>query len=233
MTYVIFVRGAIFTMKKILMSWSGGKDCSMALYDIQKEKRYEISGLLTTVTAVYDRVSMHGVRRALVEKQSESLGLRLQKVHIPKDSTNKEYEKRMKEVLMGYQKENINCVAFGDIFLEDVRKYREKKLSQAGMKAVFPLWKRNTANLTREFIDLGFKAIVTCVDSKYLDSSFAGKFIGNEFISRLPSNVDPGGENGEFHSFVFDGPIFKKKIGVSIGEVVLRNGLYFCDLLPG
>ncbi|TET85582.1 MAG: hypothetical protein E3J46_09385 [Desulfobacteraceae bacterium] len=101
------------------------------------------------------------------------------------------------------------------------------------MKAVFPLWKRNTANLTREFIDLGFKAIVTCVDSKYLDSSFAGKFIGNEFVSSLPPNVDPGGENGEFHSFVFDGPIFKKKIGVSIGEVVLRDGFYFCDLLPG
>jgi uncharacterized protein (TIGR00290 family) len=176
---------------------------------------------------------MHGVRRTLLERQAESLGLPLQKVYIPKDSTDKDYESRMKEVLLGYQDEDINSVAFGDIFLEDVRKYREEKLAQIGMKAIFPLWKRDTAELIRSFIDLGFKAMITCVDSRVLDSSFAGRLINDDFVSTLPPHVDPNGENGEFHSFVFDGPIFKQKINVSTGEVVLRDSFCFCDLLPG
>jgi uncharacterized protein (TIGR00290 family) len=219
--------------EKILLSWSGGKDCSLAHYCIQEAKAYEIAGLLTTVTDGYDRVSMHGVRRALLERQAESLGLPLQKVCIPKDSTDKDYEARMKEVLLAYQDEDINAVAFGDIFLENVRRYREEKLAQIGMEAIFPLWKRDTTELIRSFIDLGFKALITCVDSKVLDSSFAGKVINDGFVSSLPSDVDPNGENGEFHSFVIDGPIFKQKINVSLGKVVLRDSFYFCDLLPG
>lgn len=219
--------------EKIILAWSGGKDCSLAYYFIQETKGCDIVALLTTVTEDYNRVSMHGIRRILLEQQAESLGLPLEKVYIPKDSSNKEYESRMKEVLLRYQNENINSVGFGDIFLEDVRKYREKKLAQVGMEAIFPLWKRDTSELMRNFIDLGFKAIVTCVDSRVLDSSFAGKQIDQDFVDSLPSGVDPSGENGEFHSFVFDGPIFKHKIKVSVGEVVLRDSFYFCDLLQG
>ncbi len=218
---------------KVVLSWSGGKDSSLAHYYIQEAKACEIVALLTTVTDGYDRVSMHGVRRTLLERQAESLGLPLQKVYIPKDSTDKDYESRMKEVLLGYQDEDINSVAFGDIFLEDVRKYREEKLAQIGMEAIFPLWKRDTTELIRSFINLGFKAMITCVDSRVLDSSFAGRLINDDFVSTLPPHVDPNGENGEFHSFVFDGPIFKQRINVSTGEVVLRDSFCFCDLLPG
>lgn len=220
-------------MEKILLSWSGGKDCSLAHYYIQKAKAYEIVALLTAVTDGYDRVSMHGVRRTLLERQADSLGLPLQKVYIPRESTDKDYESRMREVLLAYQGKDINAVAFGDIFLEDVRRYREEKLAQIGMEAIFPLWKRDTTELIRSFIDLGFKALVTCVDSKVLDSSFAGKLINDGFVSSLPPHVDPNGENGEFHSFVIDGPLFKQRINVSTGDVVLRDSFYFCDLLPG
>ena len=219
--------------EKIILSWSGGKDSSLAHYYIQEKNACEIVALLTTVTEGYDRVSMHGVQRTLLEQQVGSLGLPLQKVYIPRDSSNEEYESRMKEVLLGYQGENINAAGFGDIFLADVRRYREEKLAQIGMKAIFPLWKRDTSELIRDFIDLGFKAIVTCVDSRVLDSSFAGKLINDDFISLLPSDVDPSGENGEFHSFVIDGPIFRQRIKVSIGEIISRGPFYFCDLVPG
>jgi len=219
--------------EKIILSWSGGKDSSLAHYYIQEKNACEIVALLTTVTEGYDRVSMHGVQRTLLEQQVGSLGLPLQKVYIPRDSSNEEYESRMKEVLLGYQGENINAAGFGDIFLADVRRYREEKLAQIGMKAIFPLWKRDTSELIRDFIDLGFKAIVTCVDSRVLDSSFAGKLIDDDFISRLPPDVDPSGENGEFHSFVIDGPIFRQRIKVSIGEIISRGPFYFCDLVPG
>jgi len=219
--------------EKIILSWSGGKDSSLAYCYLRETGAYEIAGLLTTVTDGYDRVSMHGVRRILLEQQAKSLGLPLQKVYISKDATNNEYESRMREVLVAYQDRDISSVGFGDISLEDVRRYREEKLAQLGMKGVFPLWKRDTAELIRDFIDLGFKAIVTCVDSRLLDSSFVGKMIDDDFISRLPSHVDPNGENGEFHSFVIDGPIFKQKIKAPIGEIIFRDPFYFCDLLPG
>jgi uncharacterized protein (TIGR00290 family) len=219
--------------EKIILAWSGGKDCSLAHYYIQEARAYEIAGLLTTVTDGYDRVSMHGVRRTLLERQAQSLGLPLQKVYIPKESTDKDYDSKMKEVLLAYQDEGINAVAFGDIFLEDVRRYREEKLAQIGMEAIFPLWKRDTTELIRSFIDLGFEALITCVDSKALDSYFAGRLINGDFVSSLPPHVDPNGENGEFHSFAIDGPIFKQRINVYTGEVVLRDSFYFCDLLPG
>jgi uncharacterized protein (TIGR00290 family) len=219
--------------EKVLFTWSGGKDSAMALYELQKARGYKISALLTTVTKDYDRISMHGVRRILLEQQADSLSYRLEQVFISKSASNEEYEAKMQEVLEKYQETGISAVAFGDIFLEDVRKYREKNLSKIGMKAIFPIWKRNTVKLARTFIDLGFKAVITCIDSKVLDKGFVGRHFDKRFLSELPSNVDPCGENGEFHSFVYDGPNFRKRLLYDLGEVVFRdNRFYFCDLIP-
>ena len=218
--------------EKIILSWSGGKDSSLALYELQKQG-YEISALLTTITEDYGRISMHGVRVSLLEKQVQSLGLNLERVLIPKDASNEIYESRMRELLLKYKSRGVSSVAFGDIFLEDLKKYREEKLSRLNMRGVFPLWKQNTNLLAKKFIDLGFKAVVTCVDSTMLDGSFAGQKFDENFLASLPPSCDPCGENGEFHSFVYDGPIFRKQISFFIGEKVLRdNRFYFCDLVP-
>lgn len=216
--------------EKVLLSWSGGKDSALALYAISQDQRYEIVGLLTTVTEDYRRISMHGVREALLEQQAMSIGLPLSKVLISKNGSNEEYESQMKEVLLQFQQSGVNAAVFGDIFLEDVRKYREENLARVGMKGVFPLWGKE--NLPQTFIDSGFKAIVTCVDAKALDKKFVGRLFDREFLDELPAGVDPNGENGEFHSFVFDGPIFREKISYKIGEVVKRDSFYFCDLEP-
>ena len=219
--------------ERVLFTWSGGKDSAMALYELQKVGDYEILALLTTVTKDYDRISMHGVRRILLEQQADSLGYRLEQVFISKSASNEEYEAKMQEILEKYLKAGVCVIAFGDIFLEDVRKYREENLSKIGMKAVFPIWKRNTTELAHTFVDLGFKAVITCVDSKVLDKGFVGRLFDEQFISELPANVDPCGENGEFHSFVYDGPIFQQKILYTIGDIVLRdNRFYYCDLIP-
>lgn len=221
------------TMEKIIFTWSGGKDSAMALYELRKVYGYKILALLTTVTDGYDRISMHGVRNMLLEQQIESLGLPLEKIHISKDSTNKEYETEMKNALLHYQAQGVSSVAFGDIFLEDLRRYREDNLSKIGLKGIFPLWRRNTTVLAHAFIDLGFKAVITCVDSKCLDKSFAGRVFDKQFLSELPLNVDPCGENGEFHSFVYGGPIFKSQIPYEKGEIVFKdNRFYYCDLIP-
>ncbi|MBA7655330.1 hypothetical protein ES703_63234 [subsurface metagenome] len=219
-------------MEKVLFGWSGGKDSALALYEIQKDKKYEIISLLTTITEGYDRVSLHGVPRILVEQQAKSLGLPIQEVFISKDSSNEEYESRMKETLIRFKQAGVSLVVFGDIFLEEVRKYREDNLSKLGMKGLFPIWGRDTVELTRSFIALGFQAIVTCIDARALDKSFVGRIIDESFSAQLPPNVDPGGENGEFHSFVFDGPIFRERIAYKLGKQVLRDSFYFCDLLP-
>jgi uncharacterized protein (TIGR00290 family) len=220
-------------MKKILFIWSGGKDSAMALYELQRTNSYEISALLTTITEDYDRISMHGVRCILLEQQAKSLGLPLEKIYIPKNASNDEYETKMREKLMDYQSRGVLSVVFGDIFLEDLRKYREENLSKIGIKGIFPLWRRDTMELAHTFIDLGFKALITCVDSNALDKRFVGKLYDKRFLSELPFSVDPCGENGEFHSFVYDGPIFREKIAFTIGDIVLRdNRFYFCDLIP-
>ncbi len=219
--------------QKVIFCWSGGKESAVALYEIQKSKNYRIISLLTTVTEDYDRVSMHGVRRILLQQQAESLCLPLDKIFISKSSSNEEYESKMQATLTEYLKSGIQSVVFGDIFLEDLKKYREQNLSKIGMRAIFPIWKRDTAKLSRKFIDLGFKAIITCVDSKLLDKEFVGREFDKHFLSQLPVEVDPCGENGEFHSFVYDGPIFKKRILCRRGEVILRdNRFYYCDLMP-
>jgi uncharacterized protein (TIGR00290 family) len=218
---------------RVILSWSGGKDSALALYEIQKTRSYEILALLTTVTEDYDRISMHGVRRVLLERQAASLGYPLEKVPISRDASNGEYESRMREVLAKYLNLGVTSVVFGDIFLEDVRKYREGNLSKIGMRGIFPLWKRDTYELARTFINLGFKAVITCVDSIVLDKKFVGRVFDERLLSELPSTVDPCGENGEFHSFVYSGPIFQYPIPHTIGEIVLRdNRFYYCDLMP-
>ena len=217
--------------EKVLFAWSGGKDSALALDEIQRTPKYEIVALLTTVNDSYDRVSMHGVRRVLLVQQAESLGFPLETVPISKEASFGEYESKMQECLERYLDAGISGVAFGDVFLEDLKEYREKNLSRIGMRGIFPLWKRDTAELAMAFIDSGFKAIITCVDSKALDKRFAGRIFDAEFLSELPSTVDPCGENGEFHSFVYDGPIFRRRIVHRKGDVVLRdNRFYFCDL---
>jgi len=219
-------------MEKVVFAWSGGKDSAICLYEIQKSGKYEILALLTTITDGYDRVSLHGVPRILVEQQAYSLGLPIEEVFISKASTNEEYESKMRAMLTKFKQAGVSSVVFGDVFLEEVRKYREDNLSGVGMKGIFPIWGRDTTELTRSFITLGFQAIITCIDSRVLDKRFLGRTLDEHFLAELPPNVDPGGENGEFHSFVFDGPIFKERIAYTLGELVLRDSFYFCDLLP-
>lgn len=219
--------------EKVLFAWSGGKDSAIALYELSANKNYKVVALLTTVTEGYNRVSIHGVRSALLKEQAESLGIALEKVYITKDSSNNEYETKMREKLTYYKNQGVLSAAFGDIFLEDLRRYREDNLSKIGMKGIFPIWKKDTWELAHRFIDLGFKAIITCVDSNILGKEFVGRIFDKQFLSKIPSGVDPCGENGEFHSFVYDGPIFHERISYKKGEVVLRNNrFYYRDLLP-
>ena len=219
--------------EKVIFSWSGGKDSALALYKLQKTKNCQIAALLTTISQDYDRISMHGVRTILLEIQAESLGLPLEKVLITKDTTDEQYERKMRQVLTKYLAAGVSSVVFGDIFLEDLRKCRESNLSKIGMKAIFPIWKINPAVLAHEFIESGFKAVITCIDLNFLDKILIGRTFDEQFLSKLPSTVDPCGENGEFHSFVYDGPIFQQRILHTTGKVVLReNRFYYCDLLP-
>jgi uncharacterized protein (TIGR00290 family) len=216
----------------VLFCWSGGKDSAMALHALQSMPEYRVAALLTTVTEVYDRISMHGVRRVLLERQAESLGLPLHAVLIPPQCANATYEARMKSALEEHLARGVRRVAFGDIFLQDLREYREKNFAQFGMKALFPIWKRDTRELASEFIRLGFRAVAVCVDPRVLNPSFAGRVLDESFFADLPPEVDPCGENGEFHTFVFDGAIFRKPVHFLIGEKVTRDGFCFCDLLP-
>lgn len=219
-------------MKKILYSWSGGKDSAMALYELLKDSACEVVSLLTVVTRDYGRISMHGVREELLELQAASIGLPLENIYITKNSGNEEYEVLMKETLARYKAMSVKAVAFGDIFLEDLKKYREERLGEALMQAIFPIWKRDTREIADTFIELGFKAMITCVDSKVLDGRFSGRLFDRQFLSDLPRGVDPCGENGEFHSFVYDGPIFTEPIPCVAGETVLRDQrYYYTDIL--
>ena len=218
----------------MIISWSGGKDSLLALYEVQKSQDYEIVSLITTLTEDYDRVSMHGVRRTLLERQGESLGLPIHQIFLSKNASNEEYERKMKETLVEFQQMGVSTVVFGDIFLEDLRRYREENLSKIDMKGVFPIWKEDTTLLAHKFIDLGFNAVIACVDSEVLDRSFAGRVFDKLLLSDLPPTVDPCGENGEFHSFVYDGALFRQGVSHTVGETVLRdNRFYFCDLIPG
>ena len=217
---------------KALMCWSSGKDSGMTLHTVREAGEYEVVSLLTTVTQDYDRISMHGVRRTLLEQQAASIGLPLSQVILHAGASNEDYETAMEQTLLAFKAQGVQHVIFGDIFLEDLRKYREDNLARAGMTGVFPIWKRDTADMAREFIAKGFEAVVTCVDTQALDGSFSGRRIDESFLADLPESVDPCGENGEFHSFVANGPIFKNRISYEIGEKVLRDDRFmFCDLI--
>ena len=219
--------------EKVLVAWSGGKDSAYALHELLRNDDYEISALLTTVTEGYDRISMHGVRRALLVSQAESLGHPLEEMLIPQQCTDQEYERRMQSALEKYSERGVRGVVFGDLFLEDVRSYREERLERIGMKGIFPLWGMDTGALAQAFIDHGFRAVVVCVDTEVLDGEFVGREYDSQFLADLPEAVDPCGENGEFHTFVYDGPLFTRHIMLEKGEKVLREDrFYYCDLIP-
>lgn len=216
---------------KAILSWSGGKDSALALYELTRLGSTEIAALLTTVTQGYDRISMHGVRRDLLVKQAIALGYPLEEVTIPQNCTNEAYEQLMQQTLEKYSQAGITQVVFGDLFLEEVRAYREERLGRIDMQGIFPLWGRNTGEVARQFIQLGFRSIVVCVDTQTLGPAYAGREYDESFLRDLPEKVDPCGENGEFHTFVYDGPVFRKPIQVERGEKVLREKrFYYCDL---
>jgi len=215
-----------------LFCWSGGKDSAMALDAIGRSADVRVASLLTTVTEGYDRISMHGVRRELLERQVASIGLPLREVFIPPECVNPVYEARMGEAMQAEYARGIRKVVFGDIFLEDLRAYREQNLARIGMTGLFPLWKRDTRQLAHHLVAVGFRAVAACVDSRVLEPAFAGRELDESFFRDLPPGVDPCGENGEFHSFVFDGPIFRAPVRFTRGEVVQRGPFCFCDLIP-
>ena len=209
--------------KTAIFNWSGGKDSALCLYKILQSQEYDVLCLLTSISQQYQRISMHGVRVELLQAQIESIGIPLVKMEIPEIPTMENYENAMRVTLTDLINKGATVSIFGDIFLEDLRTYRESKLAELNLQGVFPLWKIPTDKMIREFIDLGFKTVVTCVNEKYLDKSFAGRIIDEDFLNDLPSGVDPCGENGEFHTFVFDGPIFKKPISFEKGELVYKK----------
>jgi uncharacterized protein (TIGR00290 family) len=217
----------------IIMCWSGGKDSAYALWRLQQDSRFRVEGLLTTVTEGYDRVSMHGVRNALLEAQSSALGLPLIKVSIPPACPNSMYERRMAEAIDGLKARGIHAVAFGDLFLEDIRAYRERQCAGAGIQPHFPIWGEDTAELARRMIGEGFRATLCCVDPRKLGAEYAGRAYDSDLLDGLPSGVDPCGENGEFHTFVHGAPNLSAPISIRPGEVVEREGFVFADLLPG
>jgi uncharacterized protein (TIGR00290 family) len=230
-------------LKKAYFNWSTGKDSALALYKILQLNNYTIETLVTTVNQEFNRVSMHGVQEKLLENQAISIGLPLYKIYFPEEVSMEKYDAIMKVNLKKLVDDKFQYSVFGDIFLEDLKKYREQKLNELNLKAVFPLWKGDSKGLIKEFISLGFKAITVSVNAELLDKSFVGREINEDFINDLPSNIDVCGENGEFHTFVFDGPIFSKPINFKIGEKVLKsyksdisntwsNSFWYCNLIP-
>ena len=206
-----------------IFNWSGGKDSALALYKVLQQGQYDVQTLLTTVSEPYQRISMHGVRTALLDQQAAALGLPCRKLFLPEMPGMEAYEHLMASTMQELKSAGATASIFGDIFLEDLRQYRENKLAELDLQAVFPLWGVPTTELIREFIGLGFKTITTCVNEKYLDQRFVGRVIDEDFLRDLPANVDPCGENGEFHTFVFDGPIFRQPIPFEKGEIVHRK----------
>ena len=219
--------------EKIVLSWSGGKDSVLALHALSGDPELAVAALLTTVSEEYQRISMHGVRRELLTAQARALAITLEEILLPKDCSDEEYGRRMETALRPHVERGIRKVAFGDLFLEDVRRYRQERLALVGMTGVFPLWGKDTTELAHTFLDLGFQAIVVCVDTQALDPAFSGRSYDREFLAALPPTIDPCGENGEFHTFVYDGPIFHELIPLTRGQQVLREDRFaYCDLVP-
>ena len=220
-------------MEKVLISWSGGKDCTLALHEILSSREYQVVGLLTTITGNYDRIDMHDVRCSLLEKQAESLALPLEFVSISSHTSPADYETNLVLTLGKYKESGVTSVVFGDIFREDLRKYRQLNLARLGMKAIFPLWKRDNFQIMESFITLGFKAVMSSINTNVLDLQFVGRVIDWEFLFDFPKTADVCGEHGEYHTFVYDGPIFNQAISYKVGETFLReNHFKYCDLIP-
>ncbi len=238
--------------EKAVFNWSGGKDSALALYHTLQNQDYAVGSLLTSINGAFKRVSMHGVRETLLEQQAQSLGLPLQKVYLSEKASMEEYNREMGHTMQKLKEEGYTTAVFGDIFLEDLKKYREERLATIGFSAHFPIWKRDTTALLREFLDLGFRTIIVSINAELLDKHFVGRIIDRDFIKDLPKGVDPCGENGEFHTFVFDGPIFSHPINFVKGDIVFREydapkqnkpgenknrhinekvGFWFCELL--
>ncbi|UCD30777.1 MAG: adenine nucleotide alpha hydrolase [Planctomycetota bacterium] len=217
--------------KRILLAWSSGKDCVWALHVLGQQGDCEVVGLLATLNADNSRVCMHGIREKLLTAQAEAVGSPLIKVYLPDPCSDEEYGKIMGQVIERARRENISAIAFGDIFLEEVRKYREEKLAGTGIQAIFPLWGTDTRQLAGEIVSAGLGAYITCVDLKQLDSSFAGRSYDAKFLEDLPTGVDPCGENGEFHTFVYQAPGFNKPLNVEPGKIVIRDGFVYADMV--
>jgi uncharacterized protein (TIGR00290 family) len=218
----------------VVMSWSGGKDCALALHELRADPRYEVMGLMTSVSEEFRRVSHHGVREELLEAQAEAIGLPLTKIYLPSGKatpcTNEVYEEIMGRVMEDFRSRGVHAVGFGDLFLEDLRAWRENNLAKAGMTGIFPIWKRDTRQLAGQIIAMGFKAILSCVEGK-VGPGFAGRAYDERLLEELPAGIDPCGEYGEFHSFVYDGPCFGRPVAVDVGETVIRDGRYYADLV--
>ena len=219
----------------VVLSWSGGKDSAVALYELRRAGEYEVVALLTSVSEEYRRISHHGVRELLLVRQAEAIGLPLEKVYLPSNNglpcSNEVYEGIMAAVMAKFQAQGVETVAFGDLFLEDLRAWREANLAKAGMRGVFPVWNSDTAAFARRVMDLGFQAYISCVEGK-VGPGLAGRAYDAELLRDLPAGIDPCGEYGEFHSFVHAGPIFLHPVAVRVGETVIRDGRYYADLLP-
>jgi uncharacterized protein (TIGR00290 family) len=217
---------------KVLVSWSTGKDSAWCLHALRAVANVEVVGLLATVNEVHDRVAMHAVRHELLAAQARAVGLPLVVVRLPSPCSNATYDAAMEQAMTQARAEGVEAIAFGDLFLEEVRRYREERLGLVGMTALFPLWGRPSRALAEEMIVAGLRARLTCVDPRALPASFVGREFDHRFLSELPARVDPCGENGEYHSFAWDGPMLARPIGIRTGEVVLRDGFVFADLLP-
>ena len=219
--------------KRVWLSWSSGKDSAWALLELERDRAIEVVGLLTTVTATFDRVSMHGVRRELLEAQARAVGLPLHVVEIPSPCSNEIYAARMEAALTEARAQGVEAVAFGDLFLEDVRAYRERMMAATGLDALFPLWGRPTEELAAQMIEAGLQAVIVCLDPSRLPDDFAGRAFDAALLAALPPGVDPCGEHGEFHTFAWAGPMFTSPVAVRTGAVVHRDGFVFADLLSG
>jgi uncharacterized protein (TIGR00290 family) len=217
---------------KTLLSWSSGKDSAWALHRLRHDERYEVAGLLCTINRSASRVAMHGVRDELLERQTAAARLPLWRVEIPSPCSNEEYEAAMRVVVARAIDEDVRCMAFGDLFLEDIRAYREEKLARTGMQAVFPLWGSDTRVLAKEMIDGGLRARIVCLDPRVMPRELAGRDFDASLLSDLPTTVDPCGERGEFHTFAYAGPMFHEPLAITVGETVERDGFVFTDLLP-
>lgn len=213
------------------MSWSSGKDCAWALHALRTRAEVEVVGLLTTINREHSRVAVHGVRERLLEMQADALDLPLTKVFIPDPCTNAQYESAMADALVQAKRRGVTALGFGDLFLEDIRRYREEKLAPTGIEPLFPIWGRKTDQLARDMVDAGLRAYVTCVDTSQLDRSFAGRTYDRQMLESLPTGVDPCGENGEFHTFAYCGPMFSREVEVKPGALVERSGFVFADLV--